>query len=226
MSIVKNHYFRNEIFLPKANPSITDDITAIPADLIDFINEYEEDCLIKCFGTVLYNSLKNEFDFAQENLLKTTAAQKWDDLLNGKQNYTNREGKTVSWRGIRFKGRLDGTGQYDKSFIANYVYFFHEQNNQSTRGSVGHQKNDPKNATVVSARPKAVRAWRKFVEMVQGPEANVAVYTTNLGIGVDYYTIGEHVTLYEFVKDMNFIDPTTYPDFAGKNWVNINQFDL
>lgn len=225
MSIVKNHYFRNEIFIPKAKPSITDDTTAIPSDLLDFINEYEEECLIKCLGP-LYYELRSNLDFTKDNLLKDDADEKWDWLLNGKESYVDSAGKTVSWRGLRFKSNLDGTGLYNKSLIAFYIYFFYEQDAQSLRGTTGHHVNDAKNAVSVSVRPKAVKAWRKFVEMVQGPDPKVDVYLRNIGYGIDYHVHSEAPSLYGFIKDMNANGNDYYPSFEGKRWENINYFDL
>lgn len=226
MAIINNTYFKNDIYIPKAKPSITDDVTALPADIVAFINEYERDCLIKCLGLSLYLKLEAEFDFTQANLLKVTADSKWNELLNGKELYINSNGLEVNWRGIRYKSVP--SSNYDKSLLAYYIYFFYEEDNYSTVGSTGHQVNDAKNATTVSSRPKAVKAWRKFYEMVVGVYSKPKIYEGLFGYGIDYsnQNSNSEVSLYTFIEDMNKLDSDTYENFSPFKWKNANQLDI
>ena len=55
MGIVNNTYFKNEIYIAHAKPGIADAVTEVESKVNDFINEYEQDCLIKSLGVLLAN---------------------------------------------------------------------------------------------------------------------------------------------------------------------------
>lgn len=227
--IINNTYFKNDIYVPKAKPSIVNDLTALSSDLVSFIEEKEIECLIGCLGLSLYTALRGQLDSTQSNLLLSTADQKWDDLLNGVDSYIDPSGKEVSWQGIRFKSKQhDPNAVYDKSFIAYYIYWYFEEDNDIMEYSGGFQKNDAKNADNVSPRPKVIKAWNNFVKLVQGSNSNVNLYLSNIGYGVDFYggSANEKTTLYKFIKDSNTNAPGTYPGFKPKNWMFKNTFDI
>src|SRR6187402_1476484 len=113
--IIDNGYFIDEIFIPHAKPSITDDVTAIGADISSFIDVYSKEALQKCLGYVLFKEFSAQLSSATANGLIAGADVKWDRLLNGTE-YVDPSGKTVYWKGIRFKS----AGVYNKSFLADY----------------------------------------------------------------------------------------------------------
>ena len=80
--IIDKTYFKGEIYIPHANPSITDGVLSEGAKLNDFIDEYERDCLIKSLGYNLFIQLENEIDITKPNKLKDSTDEKWDFLLN------------------------------------------------------------------------------------------------------------------------------------------------
>lgn len=225
--IIDNGYFIDEIFIPHAKPSITDDVTAVGADMTSFIDTYSREALIKCLGYALFKEFSEQLDPAQSNGLKPAADAKWNELLNGKE-YTDTAGNLVYWKGIRHK-----TGDvYNKSFLADYTYFFYEKSEDDDRTGVGNVKQQAKNARVVSKTPKVVAAWRRFVKDVQGHDRVPTLVRKNfcghewIG-GIDWY--GQHdqeVSLYKFINDANAASPEIYAKFKPFYFTNINNFGI
>jgi len=212
--ITDNTYYINELYIPHAKPSISSDVTTVSAELNDFIEEYERECLIKSLGE-LYIEFESQLDYSETNGLKSGADSKWDDLLNGK-SYTDPSGKSVQWRGIRFK-KVSSDTKPTRSFLANYVYYNFEENYNSFRSGTGNVKK-PKNVEVVSPAPKVIKAWRKMVEMIQGREPQGNVLVRRMGVGVDWYNENREVSLYKFINDMNDETADTYENFTPGYW--------
>lgn len=221
--IIDNTYFTNDIYVPHAKPSVTDSVTGVSEDIVDFINEYSTECLLKSLGYKLFKDFTSNLDSTEINGLKPNADAKWNELLNGKE-YTNPNGDLVYWKGIRYKDTP--TSITYKSFLAYYTYFFYERSEDATRSSIGHQQEEAKNAVRVSATPKVVTAWNKFVKIVQGEVCLPIVYDKAYGIGVDYYRGGQEVSLYKFIMDSNILLIDTYEGFNPKTWNNANQFGI
>ncbi len=223
--ITNNTYYKDEIYIPHAKPSVTANVTTVSAELDIFIEEYERDALIKCFGFQLYTLFYVELDDTQTNGLDAGADAKWDDLLNGKE-YTNPADDAVAWRGIRYKAKF-ADALPSKSFLANYVFYNYEQNADIFRTGVGYVKGKGKNVSERSAVPRVINAWRKMAEIIQGREFTTTIITNRFGYGVDYYYDNSEVTLYKFIRDMNDATPDTYPDFKPQYWnVFKNQFGI
>lgn len=221
--IIDNGYFKGEIYIPHAIGSITDTIEGIGQDLSMFIEEYVRECLIKSLGSTLAYEFINELDFTTENGLKGTADAKWNLLMNG-DSYTE-DGVSKVWRGIRFKSNPDK--DYDKSFLAYYVYYFYEQDYYLTRSDIGTQKEVGKNAEVVAPTMKVTNAWNKFVKMVQGESLQPTIYQTPLGFGVDYLgSVNQEVTLYEYINYKNDEVADTFAEFTPKSWAFMTRFGI
>lgn len=219
--IIDNTYFIDEIFIPHAKPSITDNVTAISSDLLSFIKTYERDCLIKCLGYKLFKEFYSQLDSTKTNGLKEGADAKWDKLLNGFE-YVNQSGEETEWKGIRQKqGDV-----YNKSFIADYVYYFYEKSADDDRVGTGNVKQESKNSMVVSKTPKVIAAWRRFFESVQGRSYFPVVIERSFGVGIDWYGSNQEKTLYDFIKDMNSFDESNYPGFKPHAFFNMNQLGI
>ncbi len=222
--IITNTYFTGEIYLPHAEPHITDDVTKVRGDVMQFIYDYARECLLKSLGTTLFNEFTPLLDSTKANGLDDAADAKWNELLNGK-SYTDPDGKDVIWRGIRFKSL--STGEYNRSFLANYVYFHFESNDFITRSDVGTTIEVAKNAEVIVPTQKVVKSWNKFVVYVQGEDAVPTVIRKAYGYGVDWFNQGGiDVSLYKFINDSNELVADTYADFDPKTWEEINQFGI
>lgn len=223
--ITKNTYYKGEIFIAHAKPTITDSVTGVSADLTDFIDEYEREVLVKSLGNQLAYEFMDELDDSRPDGLKAGADAKWDKLLNG-EDYTDINDEDKTWRGIRFKNILGGD-TYDRSFLAYYVYFFFERDFDITRSNIGNQQEEATNAVRVSATQKTVNAWNKFVKLVQGGKATPTIIYKSYGIGVDHYhSGGEEINLYQYIQDKNALVEDTYADFNPKTWMTMNQFGI
>jgi len=223
--ITNNTYYINEIYIPHAKPSVSSDVTTVSAELDSFIEEYERECLIKSLGFQLFTLFNAELDSTEATGLKAGSIAKWDDLLNGK-TYTDPSGDLVTWRGIRFKNKPTDSLP-NRSFLANYVFYNYEENADVFRAGVGYVKGKAQNAVERSPAPRAIKAFRKMVDMIQGKEFKKELIVSRFGYGIDYYYESNEVTLYKFIRDMNDAIADTYPDFKPGYWnVYKNQFGI
>lgn len=223
--ITNNTYYKRELYIPHAKPTVTSDVLTVSEELDAFIDKYERECLVKCLGLPLAVEFIATLDEANSNGLKNGADSKWDDLLNGK-TYTDLKGDSIEWRGIRRKLKLHDT-KPGASFLANYVFYNYEQNYDVFRTGVGYVKPKGANTEERSPAQKAVKAWRDMVDIIQGREFKSEVIEKAFGVGVDYYHANEEKTLYQFIRDINYTAPDTYANFRPGYWeVRTNQFGL
>jgi hypothetical protein len=238
--IINNNYFVGQIYLAHAVQSVSDNVTGVALNLKNFRDKYELDCLVKSLGRVLATEFIPELDDTQANGLKPTADAKWDKLLNG-TNYVNEAGDAIRWEGIRRESVI-GSGEYNQSFLANYVYWFYHESFHDTVGGIGFQTGKSVNSENADPTPKVTNAWREFVSQVQGEynhygwhgchsENNVEIFNTRYGLGISGFSTNNNtglVSMYQFILDTNETTPDTYEDFNPKNWIveNQNQFGI
>jgi hypothetical protein len=227
--IINNTYFKGEVYIPHAKQSVSDNVTGVALDLKNFRDKYELDCLVRSLGRVLSTEFIAELDDTALDGLLPTAAAKWDDLLNGK-TYVDANGDTVTWEGIRRESVI-GSGVYDASFLANYVYFFYQENYHDTVGGIGFQMGKSVNSEPTDPTPKVTLAWNNFIANVQGEdcESNIRYFNTRYGLGLSGYGTGNNtglVPMYKFILDSNELVEDTYEDFNPKAWKSMNQFGI
>lgn len=231
--IVRPHFFKGEIYIPHSRESITGAITDIQANVIDFINRYERECLEMCLGGLSVEFF-SKLDAEQPSLIiQNEVDPKWDYLMNGRE-YLNKSGVKCTWKGIRRRQSELGvqvTHDASYSFLAEYVYFFYERTSFISNTNAGQAKAKAANAQMVTPHFKVVNAWRRFVKGVQGDYEGVSSgYKAGQfgGYWVDYSinANANDVCLYKFISDMNEIDSDNYKDFNPKIWGNINQFTM
>lgn len=224
--IINNTYFKGDIYIPHAKPSITDDISGVEDTVLSFIDEYSRECLLHCLGVELFNEFSDVLDDTLPDGLSVTADVKWDDLLNGKTYQCPKTGEAKIWRGIRYKSNKDSG--YNVSFLAYYVYFFYERYDYITRADTGHQIEESDNATKVSPTMKVVTSWNKFVDMVQGKRVGPNYAVKSGALIVDYYNTNNNLdaSLNEFIKDSNLISNDTYSNFKPKGLERINRYGI
>lgn len=220
MAIINNTYFVGKLFLPHATPSITDDVTEVASSILDFIDEYENECLVKCLGYKLAKEFTDQLDSNEANGLKSGVDVKWDHLLNGRE-YTDPSGELVKWPGVRFKSKP--SGEYNRSFLANYVYYYYESDQNEDRVGVGNVQQKAENASIRSKTPKVIKAWREFYKMVQDHNAEPRIIQKFGGVGIDWYGHSGISSLYRFINDSNVLAANTYEDFRPSIWYNKNQ---
>lgn len=192
--------------------------------LDNFREAYERDVLIKCLGYSEYKLFQDNLEVvsgASVQTVKSSADQKWKDLFSGK-DYTI-DGVDMHWDGLLFK-----EGVYDKSLIAYYVYYHFLIDDMSNYTGTGLQSENSKNSEKVSIIPKAAKAWRQFHEMTVGCYGGpTQIFEGSVLIGVDYFGSDNGVrSLYQFINDMNVLDPTAFPKWNPKLFDNVNQFGI
>lgn len=221
--ITKNTYYRGEIYIPQAKPSIAD--TILDDDFTLILDKYEEDCLIKCLGFSLYKELTDNLDLKKATLIKDGADAKWGKLVNGDSYTKSGQTATSVWRGMRFKSPLTSS-TYNRSFLANYVYWYYEKSRYITTTGVGTVKEEAKNGLMVTPLQKVVDAWNEFVELVQGKGVSGIMYDKAGLFGIDYLNANEAVTLYEYIEDQNDLVEDTFAEFTPKEWGMSNRFNI
>jgi hypothetical protein len=219
-TIINNSFFKGDIYLPQARPTISAEVSDIDQELIDFIHEYEEECLSSCLGG-LYLEFKSNLDLSKPNGLVDLADEKWDWLLNGRSSYVDQEGKVRSFKGIRYKTGI--SDEYDKSLIAYYIYYNYKRSNYVSSTGIGDSIPKARNAEVVTPNIKTNKAWRSFYKLVVGEANKPKVYFNKHGYGIDYYRPSNlYVSLYKFIEDMNAAQEGFYDNFEPKEWDNVN----
>lgn len=221
--IIDNTYFKNEIYIPQAKPSMTSSVTSVAAEISEFIAEYVEEALIECLGSKLAYEFISNLDSTKDNGLKDSADAKWNTLLNG-EDYIDSEGESKKWKGIRYKSIE--ANPYNKSLLAYYVYYFFERDFDITRSNIGNQQEEGEGGRRVSADVKTVKAFNKFIDLVQGKELKPVVIQKSYGHGIDYYNGGQKINMYQYIQDKNALVEDTYEDFNPKVWRRINQFGI
>ena len=224
--IINNTYFSNNLYLPHAKSSLTDAVKDVPNKVQDYIDDYVPECLIECLGSLLGEEFIAKLDSEEANGLIAGTEAKWDELLNGK-TYTNPKGDEVVWKGIRRKS--SAASEYNRSFLANYVFFFYESNDSETRSAVGSVRLEAANAIRVSSGRKAIKAWREFVQLVQGDDGTSTAFFKEGqygGLGIDYSIASPKINLYKFIEDSNELVADTYAEFKPKVWVQMNQLSI
>ena len=214
--IISASYFKGSIQIDNVQDTAPNSNLLGNGSMIeDFISEYEPEILIQCLGFALYKQLKENLDETAENGLKADAVQKWDDLLNGKEYQI--DGVPVKWDGLRFQ-----EGTLRRSLIAYYVFYKFLENEKANTNVI-----EVKNSKAASAIPKAVKAWRKFHSLTVGNYNNPTIIEKSSGFGLDWLTSSNgRRSLYQFINDMNNIDPTTFKNWNGTHFENLNTFNI
>jgi hypothetical protein len=219
--IITKQYFIGDLYIPSMKPSITDEASALGTDFT--IEEYSKDCLVKSFGFDLFLKVVENLEV---DSAKSGSEQKWKDLIDG-EIVTLDSGVKKQWKGLAYKN-IDSADAKNKSFIANYVYFFNERKNFVVKSGTGDVELEAANAINANPGFKASIAYNAFVDEVVGAgNSNIAkIGVSDFGEYVDWYCNNNYFSLYEFINYKNGIDPTTYPNFSPHRFSKINSFGI
>ena len=211
--IIDETYFQRNLHVPNSDELNT----GAYAELQEYIDSKARLCLKSALGYKLFN----EFDGNVTNgVLDDGAPQKWIDLVNGKEYTIN--GDLFRWEGL-----IQTEGAFNKSLLANFVYYHWLNDNQSSVTGVGEVVLNAKNATNINSTQRLVSVWNEFVEMYQGKmfeHYKHTYYYRNIKI-VDYLGDAyddEYVSLVRFLID----NKEDYPEAAIKRYQFINQFGI
>jgi len=172
-------YFINEISIPIKSTA------ALNGAINDSIALYEDEVLKKLLGYKLWKEMKAAYD-ASVATVSTPLPTKWDRFINGAEFDYTIDGETCTdkWIGIKNVEK--------RSFVANYIYFFHRRNNVSQNSGVGETIAIVENSKIVSPYAKCVNAWNKMIDMYgeldecNNPSPNPSAYNFLLANASDY----------------------------------------
>jgi hypothetical protein len=206
--ITSSSYYKGKIAIANAQDTAPNsNLLGNRASLNESIEKYERDVLVKLFGYDLFKLFKAEFDIDATTgvwTIKTGTAQKWKDLLTGKEYTLN--GVNVTWKGLIFS-EGGANNKVDQSLLANYVYAKWIEDNEVNHSGVGFINEIPKGAIQVSNRSKWANALNEFYKLVVKGSNGVR-------------------SLYQFLGDMNALDSTTYPNWVGEDFKLVNRYGL
>lgn len=162
-----------------------------------FISKNERDVLIKCLGYALYSEFQGSLEVKEGNTLQTI---KTESETKWKELLNGKkytiDGIAVEWRGLVFKD-----GNLDRSLIANYVFCKYIKSDYFLN------KFETKKLITKNPTFEYIDSWNSLCELV--------VSGNN----------GER-SLYQFINDMNHIDPNTYLNFQPIKFNKMNRFSI
>lgn len=212
--LIDESYFIKELYVPNAQELNT----GAGDELSLFIDSKARQCLKDALGYVLYNSLNNDIDSSGN--LKSDAAQRWKDLVKGVE-YT-KDDKTYFWSGLIYQ-----EGNFKKSLIANYTFYFWLEEQVSQQSGLGEVRGQAKNAINVDTTRRLVKVWNDFVTMYQEGtfKRTPLVFYQDAVKVTDWFqnsTESGFVSLLQFLQDKK----EDYPDAAMKYYNKINYLGL
>jgi len=187
--IVKTKDFIGDNFVPNVELVAPGEGTTGNKELLQYtIDKYEDRALLTVLGFDLKKELVEQFD--ADGNLKPGVDDKWIDLVNGKDDYL---------------GLIEP--------LVNYIYFYFLESQQSQSTGVGEIKTNPKGGRLTSSRRKAVKAWRRFYELIQGNTLGPTTVTNSYGFGVVWeqneYEL--YKPLYQFLHENKDLFPNARP---------------
>lgn len=207
--ITTGEYFVGEILVSNAlDKAPNSNLLGNGLSLKQFIARYEPDVLTRLFSYSLYKLFSDQFDKPQSGqwTLKSGVDAKWDELLNGKEYQIG--GVDVKWQGLVFKDGTVNEG-IEQSLIAYYVYGKFIEATEFTHSGVGMQTELSKNSDRANARSKVAMAFNSFYDLAIGE----GTYYNDVYYFDCHYNNSGYRSLYDFLRDMNALDNTTYPNW-------------
>ena len=157
MIIDTSYFLKKDVFIPNAvvQPSIGSNTPTSISQLNAEIDQKEYEFTLSFLGYLQNAELYDQFE--TDGTWKTTALQKWKDLVDGVEF----GGK--KWNGLRYT-----IGTQKISIIAYYIYFFYLKDDFSTYSTTGIQVAKSENANNQLPNEKQTSAWNKFVNLYDG----------------------------------------------------------
>ena len=197
--IVQTTDFKMGAFIPNVDDAPNSEIIGNEPILQDFITTEVEDICVELLGYDLWSELKAELTDPNQTL-PAGAAQKWLDLVNGKDNYPGM-----------------------KKFLVPYVFYKFLLNDRSSYSTIGTHQETSDSATRVEPSAKAISEYQKFYKFSVGTFAEgPKVITNSYGMtGIVWGSYGsQFASMYDFLSEN--ID--TYSTWVAN--LNIPQHNL
>lgn len=213
--IIDSSYFTYKpLYIPQARNLVPEIGTGAPTDKDNvkaIIDERESELLLSFLGYEQYTDLISRFDATGDFL--PDAPQKWIDLVDGKDE----------WKGLRYK-----IGDYKKSLIANYVYFYWLAEYYNTVTVFGVQSPEYANSETLIPNDKQTKTWNEFLKMYGYTPVyrNSPTFFNNWnGTGLMWTGNGQNTnftTLYDFMsKNSDVYDISKFAHYAPINPYNL-----
>lgn len=154
--LIDETYFTRELRIPNLTTNNLD--VAGDGNFDQWIDRESRLCLRAALGVALFNDLNSNID-ANGNLL-STAPQKWQDLVNGK-NYTY-QGEDFRWEGLIYSD-----GAFKVSLLAYYTYAKWLEFERSRMSGLGEVRGLAANTESVNSTSRYVSIWNTFVYLYQ-----------------------------------------------------------
>lgn len=206
--IIDSSYFQGkELYIPNSvlQPSIGSNNLNPSSALVQEIEDKESELMLDVLGFAQATELYDQFE--QDGDWKTTALQKWVDLVDGKDD----------WKGLRYT-----IGGKKVSLIAYYVFFYYLANDYHTYTTTGMQIAKSENAITQDPSIKQVAIWNKFIKMYVGNNIiNKVQFTENwngTAMSFNGINLSNEVTLYDFLRKNSDVYDITY--FQNKTVIN------
>ena len=200
MYLIDETYFRKDLVVPDSAPSL--DIPCNEQSIEMYIDRYARQLLQNALGNVLFDELDSEI---VNGSLKSSATQKWKDLVNGRSYTYN--GQPYKWKGL-----LINEGAFKASILAQYTFIHWHIDQLSEMSSFGEVKGSSINSEMVNSTAKSVKVWNDFITMYQG-NAQASNYSFSYRNGVPFHDYhsgnkSDYVCLLDYLTH----NESDYPD--------------
>jgi len=206
--IIDSTYFSGkELYIPNMvlQPSIGNNNVNLSCSIMQEIEEKESELILDILGFSQATELYNQFE--QDGSWKTTALQKWIDLVDGKDE----------WRGLRYS-----VGGKKISLIAYYIFFYYLANDYHTYSTTGMQIAKSENAYLQCPSIKQVSVWNKFIKMYIGNiminKVHFAENWNGTSMSFNGINLTNEVSLYDFLTKNKDVYDISF--FKGKTVIN------
>jgi len=212
MYLIDQTYFIKELNVPNINEMDSDSLTI----LTQYIDKYSRQLLQNALGYTLFKDLDLNIT---AGVLNVGAAQRWKDLVNGKEYV--KDGNTYKWKGL-----LHTEGLFKGSLLANYVFYHWLKDNTTTVTGTGEKSINAQNSETVNSNQRLVTVWNDFAAEYQGSNTHFpSIWFKGCTTVIDWFGSGEqlgYVSLIQFLAD----NDTTYTNANMTIFRNQNQFGL
>lgn len=193
--ITTSKHFHSDVFIPNLKGCIN----VYPALKIQ-IGIFEKEALINALGVCLADELLNQFEYDSDEKiynLKPDTDEKWVWLLNGRTyeydgsccfsvGCCGDKCKKFVYPGIIQELEFDPTTQFEKNYLAYYIYYHFQTINESLTSGSGEKVVEAINSIHVYNKKKRYNAWNRWADWVETlsvflkhhedeyPEANIS----------------------------------------------------
>lgn len=156
MSQIDASYFIGKIRVPYNEAASTDPLYV---QLTNAISRYEDEILKKLLGYTLWKEYTDAIAASELEVDPVTLADKWSALRDGAEFSFEWNGHTITdkWNGFLNSEKI--------SLIANYVYYQHRSNTETSYTGSGEKLSKGENSANANAEPKLVKAWNEMVNL-------------------------------------------------------------